>query len=139
MTEQILRSSLGILVMIIHFSIIALIVWVSMHGGFLFDEMTTTVALISPVLSGYVFGFIYYAIINRKQTTKKPIYVSWLSVFISYFVIILLTTAIILLIFMKAYNKLSFEEFKITLTISEIIFGACIGVILTPLLGGSID
>ncbi|MCB0744159.1 MAG: hypothetical protein KDC67_09660 [Ignavibacteriae bacterium] len=135
MTEQTLKSYLGISILIIHFAIIFLIFILFLNGGFLFDEMTTTIALVAPTFSSYIFGFVYHATINKNEMAKESPPINGLFIFMSWFLVILISTAIIMIASLKAYNFLSFNQFKMMLTICEISFGAYLSVILSSIYG----
>ena len=51
MTEVQLKSRVGLFLIISHFSIILFIVILYLFNGFLFEEMTTAIALIIPMFS----------------------------------------------------------------------------------------
>ncbi len=133
MTESQLKSRIGIFLIISHFSIIILVIILYLLGGFLFDEMTTTVALIIPMFSVYTTAIVKHIIANKNQgrswsksTTSEYTFIVFLipSLFISFLVAIN---------FIKVFNLVTFEQFKIMLAIGETVFGAYVGLVLSSM------
>jgi hypothetical protein len=109
-----------------------------MFGGFLFNEMTTTIALIIPMFSVYTTAILKYIVATQRRTslggsrvTKQYIIVSWLvpTGFCLYLIAIVLA---------KAFNVgfSSFEEFKGLLLAGQTIFGGYMGFLLSSMFEG---
>jgi len=135
MTESALKNKIGFLLIIANFAVIILTFVFYLIGGFLFDEMTTVVALIVPMFSVYTTAIIKNFIDNKnvtrdssKSVNKQYIFISWL--FPSAFSIYLISVIVL-----KAYNVgfSSFEQFKTMLVASETIFGAYAGLVLASM------
>lgn len=133
MNELNFKIALGAFVIFANFFTLFLVIVFYLLGGFTFDEMTTSVALIVPMFSVYtsaIVKFIYdsrYARTSRGKKLGKPFVVFGFSI------VALFATYLSAIIFAKAYNYGfgSFENFKIMLAMSEAIFGIYLGVLLT--------
>lgn len=112
-----------------------LVVILFLFGGFLFEEMTTTISLIIPMFAAYTTAILKYAIKNKEQINVKSKELNKVFVFISYSIPSLFIVFMVSLIILKACNIgfSSFEKFKLTLVSSETMFGAYIGFIISSL------
>lgn len=136
MTELKLKNQVGILIILANLAIIILVLVLFVMGGFLFDEMTTIIALTVPMFSVYTTAILKNIVSTRTEiavddgptVTTQYTFVSWLipSAFCVY-----LGTIILL----KALNVgfSSFEQFKVMLVASETIFGAYVGIVLSSM------
>jgi hypothetical protein len=106
-----------------------------LFGGFLFDEMTTAIALILPMFSIYTTSIIKYILANKNQITDSSNLVSKAYKFIAYSIPAIFVLFIISVITLKACSigLSSFEHFKIMITIGETAFGTYVGLVLTSL------
>lgn len=132
MTETQLKTKVGLFLIISHIAIIMLVIILYLAGGFLFDEMTTTIALIVPMFSIYTTAIIKYIILNKTKTEVEAKQKSKEYTFISLFFPLLFVFFLIAIIVLKASNIgfSTFEQFKAMLAISETAFGSYIGLIL---------
>lgn len=135
MTDIRLKNQIGILVILANLIVIALTLALYLAGGFLFEEMTTIIALIVPMFSVYTTAILKNIVATRTDVhtvgspvTKQYVFVSWLIPLV--FCIYLVT-----LISLKSLNIgfNSFDQFKTMLVGSETIFGAYVGVILSSM------
>ena len=133
MKESKLKSILGLLIIISHFIAILLTIFLWILGGFLFDEMTTTVALIIPLFSIYTTAIIKDVIANRVSRPTKQKTVSPEYVFITFFIPGIFVFLLISIIILKSFNIgfEDFEQFKIMLGLLQTIFGAYMGLVLS--------
>ncbi len=104
-------------------------------GGFLFEEMTTTIALIIPMFSIYTTSIIKYIIANKNKIETELKLINKAYAFIAFAIPLIFVLLILSIVFMKVFNIgfSSFEQFKTMLAISETAFGAYIGLVLTSL------
>ncbi len=131
MTERQLRRRIGIALVISHFSLIILVLFLYFLDGFLFEEMTTTIALIIPMFGVYTSAVTKTFLANKTKKriiiAEEPITIEYtfINIFPPALFILALTAIIILKVFNVGLN--SFEEFKITLAVIEGAFGAYSG------------
>ena len=135
MTETQLKTRVGLFVVIAHFSILILVLVLYVLGGFLFNEMTTTSALIVPMFSVYTTAIIKYIIAGKNRMPCKGDPVTGEYAFIAWFVPGLFVGVLIAAILLKAFNVgfSSFEEFKIMMGVLETVFGAYVGLVLASM------
>ena len=138
MTEDKLKSTLGIILVIAHFLVILLVIVFYFLEAFLFEEMTTTLALIIPMFAVYTTAIIK-SIIDNKNTEHDPTVplrnVTNSFVFVSLFLPVLFTLFVLALVVLKAFNVGfdKFEQFKILIGLAETIFGIYVGQIIGSL------
>ncbi len=135
MTRSQLKSRIGLFLIISHFAIILLVVILFLMEGFKFEEMTTTIALIVPMFSIYTTAIIKHIIANSRQRQGYSEAVTKEFVFITFFVpslfVFFLTAIIVLKTLNIGFDK--FEQFKIMLAVSETVFGAYVGLVMSSL------
>lgn len=135
MTEHKLRDRVGLFLIISNILVVVAAIALYFLGGFLFDEITTTIALIVPMFSVYTTAIIKSIIANKQELVDSSPLVSGAYVFIAWLFPIVFTLYLIALVFLKAYNVgfSSFEQFKAFLIASETIFGAYLGLVLSSM------
>ena len=103
--------------------------------GFLFEELTTTIALIVPMFSVYTTAVIKSIIANRAKRNDETPLVSGQYIFISWLFPVIFTVYLLSLVVLKAFNLAfsSFEQFKTMLVGSETIFGAYAGLVISSM------
>lgn len=120
---------MGIFIVVSHFGLLVLVLVIWLAGGFLTDEMTTTVAIIAPFLASYTTAIIKYISETKNKISARGPPITSIFVFVSFCLpgafILLLVAAVLL----KAFNigLRSFEDFKIMLGTTETIFGVYVG------------
>lgn len=135
MNEYELRSRIGIFLIVSQFVLVTIVFISYLFGGYNFDEMTTTIALMFPMLSAYTTGIIKYFISNREQQLVSSNNVTNQFVFITYLVPVLFVFGLGFVILIKPFNGFgNFEQFKTVLAIIESIFGGFTGYIMSALL-----
>jgi hypothetical protein len=135
MREERLKTTLGLYIVVAHFAIILLIVAFWFSDYFLFEEMTTALALIIPMFATYTTVIIRNIIDEMHPTQRESKEVTVAFTFISFFIPSLFTFFIAALIILKALNIGfdSFEQFKILLGLAETIFALYVGQIISKL------
>lgn len=136
MNENQLKITIGLSIIISHFLIIILIIFLRLlFKAFLFEEMTTTIALIIPMFSVYTTAIIKYIIANKNITQNEDVEVSRAYAFTSIMIPSIFVFFILFIILLKAFNVgfTSFDQFKIMLVLSETAFGTYVGIILTSM------
>ena len=118
MTENSLREKLGILLVILHFGILALVFVTFLRGGFRFDEFTTSVAIIVPMFAGYTTAIIVYYSRNRFKINDESQEITAIYAIMSaafpLILFVALSTSVLLFATSEVFKN--FEEFKGTLT-----------------------
>jgi hypothetical protein len=135
MTESKVKELLAYFLVIAHFGIIVIVITSWVLRGFTFAEMTTTVALIVPMVATYTTPVIHYAIKNRNVGIGRSRPVTRVFVFISFLVPSIFITSLCAMIALKATNFAfdDFDQFKISLALCESAFGIYIGSIVAAL------
>jgi|LakMenEpi03Aug12_release.lakeMendotaPanAssembly.Ray.scaffolds.fasta_scaffold331958_2 hypothetical protein len=135
MKESQLKNAIGIFIILSYFLVILLTLVVWLLGGLLFEEMTTTIALIIPMFSLYLTAILKYIIANKMPQTMREKRLSKVYIFISFLIPILFLIVLITIILMKSFNVgfSDFEQFKIMLGVIQTAFGAYMGLILSSL------
>lgn len=135
MTENSLKITVGLCVVLSYFSLIILVIVLYALGGFLFEEMTTTTALIVPMFGVYTAAIIKYILANRAMSDDKSAIVTKAFLFISFFLPFVFIASLCSIILLKAYNIAfsNFDQFKLTLGVLQTAFGVYMGLLLTTL------
>lgn len=137
MNESVLRNNVGIFLIVSQF-ILVIVVFISyLLGGYNFDEMTTTIAIMFPMLGAYTTGTVKYFISNRKQkkVPSQNEYVTKQFEFITWLIPSLFVCGLGSIIIIKPFNGFeTFEQFKTILAVVESIFGGFTGYIMSALL-----
>jgi hypothetical protein len=129
MKQYVLKSIVSSMILVGHFSIIILILFMYFRSGFTFSEATTTISIFLPITSVYTSAIIKDIIANKEidQRTQKKYSLGFalISCIITLMFIIYLLTIIIV----KAYNLgiADFDQFKALLVLGETIFAAYVG------------
>jgi hypothetical protein len=131
MTEMHLRNQIGVLLIASNMLVVASTIVLFFLNGFLYNEMTTTIALVVPMFSVYTTAIIKSIIANRTNTKDETSIVSPQYVLISWVLPSIFTIYLVVIVFLKAFNVgfASFEQFKGLLVASETIFGTYVGLI----------
>ncbi|MEL6169868.1 MAG: hypothetical protein AAFR35_14360 [Pseudomonadota bacterium] len=124
MSEIKIRETLGVLIVIYHFGLIGALSYFWYTGGFSFDEFTTTLAILIPVLSGYVAGVVSYFSKKRFVRTDRSRMVSRVFIGLSIFFPSALTLSVGFIMYSYAYGSVfsDFEQFKLTFAAIEGVF-----------------
>ena len=138
MTRAQFRVRTGVTLVLAHFGVLAATILCYFRRGFLFDEFTTTVAIMVPLFATYTTLVIKdfardLAGVRRERKLEVPVSL----VFITFLLIGLLTTYLLAIVLLKAANLAfeDFEQFKGALALGEIMFGVYIGYIVHALYG----
>jgi len=132
MREHNLKISIGLFLILSHFTVLILVMIVSAIGGMDFAETTTSVALITPMFATYTIAIIRFIIDHKgAEETKSPL-VNKAYVFISFFIPALFISAITAIVLLRGYRIWirDPEMYKYLLGAAETIFGVYVGMIL---------
>jgi hypothetical protein len=129
MNEIELKNRLGIFIVVSHFGMLVLVVVIWLLGGFLTDEMTTTVAIVAPFLASYTTAIIKYIVETKNKISTRGKPVTSIFVFMSFCLPGAFSLLLIAAVLLKGFNigLRSFEDFKIMLGTTETIFGVYVG------------
>jgi hypothetical protein len=129
MTEPELKNRLGLFVIASHFGVLLLVLFFWLSNNFLTEEMTTTVAIISPFLATYATAIIRYIIESRHDLAPKGPPLTDTFVLITFAIPGVFVFVIAGAVILKAFNigLNTFENFKIMLGTAETIFGVYVG------------
>ncbi len=132
-----LKNQVGLFLIVSQFGLVFLTFILYLLGGYNFDEMSTCIALIVPMVSVYATAFVKYFISNKSVVSRKNIKhtVTWQYAFISFAIPVSFIMFIGLIIILKPFQFFgSFENFKGVLLMAESVFGAYIGLIMNSLI-----
>jgi hypothetical protein len=129
MKQYVLKSITSSIILVGHFLIISLILFMYFRGGFTHSEMTSALAVFLPITSVYASAIVKDIVATRdvtEHTARKysvsfgMISCSLTFMFIMYFIIIIV---------LKSYNVgiADFDQFKSLLILGETIFAAYVG------------
>ena len=129
MTDIQLKNSVGIFLIIGHSGIVFYITYSYFSGGFLFNEMTTSISLVAPMFVAYTTVIVKYIIKTKNLTSTKARKTSGPFIFIAFLFPTLFIALLITLVYLKTHNVgfATFEQFKTMLALSEILLGVYIG------------
>lgn len=129
MNEIALRNRLGIFLIIAHFGILLMIIVFWLLGGFLVEEMTTSVAIIAPFFAAYTTAILRYIIKEKHRIAARGRAVTPVFTFMAFMIPSLFIVVVSGAVVMKGFNVglRSFEDFKILLATAETIFGVYVG------------
>lgn len=139
MTEHKLKNTLALFLIVGHLGTILLVIVLRVQGGFLHEEMTTSIALLSPMFAVYATAVIAHLIDTRHSFTDTSKPVTGLFVFIAAMIPVLFVGSITTIILLKGYNIAfsDFEDFKQVLALIETVFAAYLGTVVRSLYKGS--
>jgi hypothetical protein len=137
MTELELKNKLGLFLITSHFLIVVIIIVLYFFNGFLFEEMTTSVALISPVFAVYTTAIVKFFIANQTLTRRKSRKLTSSFITISFAIPSIFVIAVIAITLLKAFNIgfSSYEQYKQLFAILEAVFAIYIGYVISSLFG----
>jgi len=133
--ENNLRNTIGVFIVISNMLMIIAVFVFYISGGFLFDEMTTSISLIAPMFSIYTTLIIKNIVANKNKTISDSKVVTKTYGFIAFLMPSVFILFMLIIIALKAFNIgfASFEQFKTTLALGETVFGAYVGMVFSPL------
>lgn len=135
MTEGTIKSLVGVGVVLGYLGIVVLTIILYFFGGFLFDELTTIIALIVPMFGIYCSAIIKYITTNRGAKRKKTIEITRVYALISVIFPSVFIFSLGVIIVLKACNLAfsNFDQFKMTLGLLQTAFGVYMGLILAEM------
>ena len=140
MATSTFRSILGFGLVFAHFVTAVTVFVFYQRGGFLFDEMTTTIALIVPMFAAHTSVVVRYVIRNRTRRAKiKKEHLSAPFIALSSIIVLLYLSSIVAIVYLKAYNIAfsTFEQFKTTLALVETVFAVYVASFVQSLFEGT--
>lgn len=135
MTALALTNLIGIGLVVSHVAVLVVLMVLWAVGGFSFEEFTTAVVLISPLLAAYTTAIIRFFIQNRGTLTSGGDRVNLPYVCIALLLPFLFVALLLAAILMKAWNVgfASFEQFKIAVGVLQSALGVYVAQVLAPL------
>jgi hypothetical protein len=130
-----LQQSVGLLVIVGHVIIILMIFFYFSRGGLLFEEMTTSLALISPMLAVYTTAIIKQFQQSKYQEDAEGLMLSGPFIAITFVFPTIYLILIGAFVVFRANRTVftSFNQFSATLGILESVFGVYAGQTLSAL------
>ena len=135
-TEKQLRTNIGKLLIVSHFFLIFLVVFMTAFlGKFTPGQLFTTLGLMLPLFTAYTTAIVA-TFLAAKNSPTDSVLVDESKVFVAYFIPSLFILFILFSIIWKAFGTLDFEPFTAMLGVSETAFGVYIGMIVKNLFDG---
>lgn len=137
MTDIKLKNRIGLFLIAAH--LLAILLLISLYGlsGFSFDDMTTAVALIVPIFAVHTTVIVQFFIKNQKASRRRGISMNPAFVTVAFAIPSVFVVLIVAGILLKSFNRLSFEQFKLMITLLELIFAVYIGQFISSLFEGA--
>jgi|SRR5215471_7438461 len=134
MVEGRIRKGLGLFIIASHFGAIILVIGLFFAHGFLFEEMTTTLALVVPMFASYTTAIVRY-IIKHRHSPESQRTVSMEFAFLAFSLPSIFVLCVFAMIVAKALNLAfqNFDQFKTLLAVLESLFGLYVGYFITEL------
>lgn len=127
-----LQNFLGIYLILSHFVILALVIFIFLKLGAI-TQMTTTLGIILPLFSVYTISIIRFVIKNRAGKSSEA-EVTRIYAFISFLFPTLLIVFVITVLLLRYFLVIeNFEHFKIMIGLTETFFGVYVGYIISSL------
>lgn len=138
MTRSHIRNTVGIIFILSHFFIVIMIVGLYLLRGFTFDEITTTIAIIGPVLTSYTVLITRHSLASSRPDSRVSVSQpkeTLLFTFVALFFPNIFVVSIAAIVICRAYNVglTTFEQFKILLGVLEALFATYVGLVITEL------
>lgn len=129
MTEGNLKYTVGIFLIASHIGLICYAMALFFQNGYNMDELTTVMAVVTPVFAGYTTSIIAFIIKNSKATQDTTVLVNLPYIILTLALPALLVGVIAIAIGLKAHNQAfaNFEDFKRFLLLVESLFAAYVG------------
>lgn len=129
MTERSLKYTAGIFLIASHIGLASYAILLFFQNGYNMDELTTIMAIVTPVFAGFTTSIIAFIIKNSKVTQDTTEVVNVPYIVLTLLLPLLLVTALAAAIGLKAHNMAfaNFEDFKRFLLLMESLFAAYVG------------
>ncbi|WP_244808736.1 hypothetical protein [Caballeronia zhejiangensis] len=130
MTERKLKYRLGIFLVASHFALVLLCLTLYAEAAFRVDELTTLLAIIIPMVSGYSASVVTFFVSDRHNFVDETKQVTPTFASLSFAIPLVLVALIGVSILAKAYNMVfaNFEDFKRILLLTESLFAVYAGI-----------
>lgn len=129
-----MRRALGLYLIVSHLGLISLPIILFFVKGFLFEELTTTLALVIPVFASYTTVIVQYNIKHRhSRETRRQLSLEFVVIGFAMPTIFVLLLASAML--GKAFNVAfrDFEQFKAIAVTIESLFAVYVGLFISNL------
>ena len=138
MTRDQVRTAVGFVVVILQLLSLASVVIGFFLGGFRFDEMTTTVAIITPLSAAYVALVVRFAVEARGRVPSDRRKASALLILTAMTFPLCFGMLVWVAIVAWAGDRgfENFEQFKVFLGLSEVAFGVYLSRVVKGLFNG---
>lgn len=135
MTDIQLRNWVGLFLVVAQFCLIGLVLVLWAYHRFLFEEMTTTVALLTPMFAIYTTSVVKHLVSHRSETGKSGAQLSPAFSFISFFFPGAFVAGLAAMIWFKSTGSgfASMEQFKTALGIVQTSFAVYLGLLINSL------
>jgi hypothetical protein len=129
MTEHDLKVKLGVTLVASHFGILILLMVLFAAGGFKFEDLTTSVAIIVPMFAGFSTAVTTFIVDDRHSTNAWSPRVSSVYTMMSFAFPLVFTLILASAILAQSFGLVfkDFEQFKLALVLIEGIFAVYVG------------
>lgn len=134
MTEGRIRTALALFIVASHFGAIILVLGLFFVHGFLFEEMTTTLAIVVPMFASYTTAIVRYIIKHRHSPRSQRI-VTLEFALLAFSLPLIFVLCVFAMIVAKGFSLAfqNFDQFKTLLAVLESLFGLYVGYFATEL------
>jgi len=126
MKESTVKTVSGLIMLLSQLLILGSAVWLFFLDALLFDQLTTIIAITSPVFGVYVTAYINYVISRQRhnEVTITVIHKEYAILTISFCLIF--SIVVLSLIWVKGLSlvALSFEQFKGLFAVAQVVIGS---------------
>lgn len=128
MRERRLRTIIGLSLIASHFFTVLLVLYFGITGGFDFDQVTTTVGLVSPMFIAYTAAIITYFTDTRNSRRRGSV-LAFPFVVVSISTVMLFSMTLLVATVLAAHDIgfENFEQFKGTVLALEAMFAVYLG------------
>jgi len=135
MTDVQLRSWVGLFLIIAQFCLVGMVLVLWGYHRFLFEEMTTTVSILTPMFAIYTTSVVKHLISHKRETGEPATPVSSAFSFISLFFPCAFVAGLAAVIWLKSTGSAfaDIEQFKTALGIVQTSFAVYLGLLINSL------
>lgn len=121
MTELKLRYSIGIMILLLHLGLFAIIAILFIEGGLSFEQFTTAIAIILPLFAGYATAVVTFIIRDRFRKVDDSNQVTAVFSLLSFVYPLAFFGLLAGAVCLQANGKVfaNFEQFKATVTLID--------------------
>ena len=133
MQKNTLRNAIGVVFILSHVGIFALLGYLHHIGGFDDSDLGTALSITVPIFAGYITAIVAYVIKFQAVLKPRPQRVNGMFVFVGLFLPLAFIAFIVITIFRKSSGELKIAQFQMYMAATETLLAAYVGAIMTSL------